>query len=163
MSAIHPALSAIDRVATEGDLTPERRNDALELASLTDPTRFVLPDGRRIYPPRLHGEPIDQLARALIDADRARRETDVPAPDRTTRMRRSPSWPDVLPTGSGEAADETSRAATASRSTGSSRSPAARPATSTCSATSSSPPPTTPAPSGSSTPRSCRRCARAGW
>ena len=27
----------------------------------------MLPDGKRIYPPRLHGEPIDELACALID------------------------------------------------------------------------------------------------
>ena len=67
MSAIDAALSTIDRVASEGDLAPERPSDLLELDSLTEPV--VLPDGKRIYPPRLHGEPIDELACALIDTD----------------------------------------------------------------------------------------------
>ena len=45
----------------------------LELDSLTEP--IVLPDGKRIYPPRLHGEPIDELACALIDTDRPAEST----------------------------------------------------------------------------------------
>ncbi len=65
MSAIDAALPTIDQVATEGDLAPEASTNLLELESLTDP--IVLPDGKRIYPPRLHGEPIDELACALID------------------------------------------------------------------------------------------------
>jgi MoxR-like ATPase len=65
MSAIDQALSTIDQVATEGDLAPEASTNLLELESVTDP--IVLPDGKRIYPPRLHGEPIDELACALID------------------------------------------------------------------------------------------------
>ena len=65
MSAIDAALSTIDRVASEGDLAPERPADLLELDSLTEP--IMLPDGKRIYPPRLHGEPIDELACSLID------------------------------------------------------------------------------------------------
>jgi energy-coupling factor transporter ATP-binding protein EcfA2 len=67
MSAIDTALSAIDRVAEEGDLTPGRRSDVLELEALADPV--LLPDGKRIYPPRLHGQPIDELACALLDMD----------------------------------------------------------------------------------------------
>ena len=73
MSAIDQALSAIDRVAEEGDLAPERPSDALELESLSSPV--LLPDGKRIYPPRLHGEPIDELACALIDTDRPAEST----------------------------------------------------------------------------------------
>ena len=65
MSAIDAALSTIDQVASEGDLAPERPADLLELDPLTEP--IVLPDGKRIYPPRLHGEPIDELACSLID------------------------------------------------------------------------------------------------
>ena len=65
MSAIDAALSTIDRVASEGDLARERPADFLELDALGEPV--VLPDGKRIYPPRLHGEPIDELACALID------------------------------------------------------------------------------------------------
>ena len=160
MSAIDAALSTIDQVAEEGDLTPERPSDALELDALADP--LLLPDGKRIYPPRLHGEPIDELACALIDT-RAARRVDVPAPDRTAGLREEPDSRARSPTGCGAAVEGPSRTATASRSTGSSRSAVARRATSTCSATSSSPPPTTPAPCGSSTRRSCRRCARAGW
>ena len=73
MSAIDAALSTIDRVASEGDLAPERPTDFLELDALTEP--IVLPDGKRIYPPRLHGEPIDELACALIDTDRPAEST----------------------------------------------------------------------------------------
>ena len=65
MSAIDQALSTIDRVAAEGDLAPERPTDTLQLDSLAEP--IVLPDGKRIYPPRLHGQPIDELACSLID------------------------------------------------------------------------------------------------
>ena len=73
MSAIDTALNAIDRVAREGDLIPERPTDLLELDALSDPV--VLPDGKRIYPPRLHGEPIDELACALIDPDQPAEST----------------------------------------------------------------------------------------
>ena len=65
MSAIDTALHAIDQVARDGDLTPQRPSSLLELDALADP--IVLPDGKRIYPPRLHGQPIDELACALID------------------------------------------------------------------------------------------------
>ena len=65
MSAIDAALSTIDQVASEGDLDPEVSTELLELDSLTEP--IMLPDGKRIYPPRLHGEPIDELACSLID------------------------------------------------------------------------------------------------
>ena len=75
-SAIDAALSTIDRVAQEGDLTPERSGELLELDTLAEPV--VLPDGKRIYPPRLHGQPIDELACALIDTDR---------PDQSTFLR----------------------------------------------------------------------------
>ena len=73
MSAIDTALSAIDRVAEEGDLAPERTTDTPELDPLAEP--IVLPDGKRIYPPRLHGQPIDELACALIDTDRPAEST----------------------------------------------------------------------------------------
>jgi hypothetical protein len=39
----------------------------MQLATASAP--IVLPDGRRIYPPRLHGQPIDELALALLDID----------------------------------------------------------------------------------------------
>jgi hypothetical protein len=66
MSAIDAALGAIDRVAAEGDLAPDP-SVPLELEASAEPV--VLPDGRRIYPPLLHGEPVDRLACALLDMD----------------------------------------------------------------------------------------------
>jgi hypothetical protein len=47
MSAITAALSQIDRVASDGDLTPGPAA-TLQLAAAADP--ILLPDGRRIYP-----------------------------------------------------------------------------------------------------------------
>src|SRR5450432_3048348 len=68
MSAINAALDQIDRVADEGDLTPARGADShVELEALAEP--ILLPDGKRIYPPRLHGQPIDELACALLDME----------------------------------------------------------------------------------------------
>jgi hypothetical protein len=64
MSAITAALSQIDRVAAQGDLAPDPAAP-LELETARDP--IVLPDGKRIYPPCLHGQPIDELALALLD------------------------------------------------------------------------------------------------
>ena len=64
MSAITAALSQIDRVAAEGDLAPD---PAAPLALETACEPILLPDGKRIYPPCLHGQPIDQLALALLD------------------------------------------------------------------------------------------------
>lgn len=64
MSAITAALSQIDRVGAEGDLAPDPAAP-LELETACDP--IVLPDGKRIYPPSLHGQPIDELALALLD------------------------------------------------------------------------------------------------
>jgi hypothetical protein len=74
MTALDAALAQLDRVADEGDLTAERATEALpELDGLADPVE--LPDGRRIYPPRLHGQPIDELACALLDLDDPARST----------------------------------------------------------------------------------------
>ena len=68
MSAINAALDQIDRVAEEGDLTAARHaGGPLELETLAEP--ILLPDGKRIYPPRLHGQPIDELACALLDME----------------------------------------------------------------------------------------------
>ena len=66
MSALDTALNTIDAVAAEGDLAAERTTvDRLELEPIGEP--IVLPDGKQIYPPRLHGQPIDELACALLD------------------------------------------------------------------------------------------------
>ena len=67
MSAINAALNQIDQVADEGDLAPAPTDNLLELETLGEP--ILLPDGKRIYPPRLHGEPVDELACALLDME----------------------------------------------------------------------------------------------
>ena len=64
MSAITAALSQIDGVASEGDLVPDPAA-SLELEAAGAP--ILLPDGKRIYPPSLHGAPVDELALALLD------------------------------------------------------------------------------------------------
>ena len=69
MSAITAALSQADRVAAEGDLAPDPAAP-LELEAPGEP--IVLPDGKRIYPPCLHGQPIDELALALLTCGRPR-------------------------------------------------------------------------------------------
>jgi hypothetical protein len=67
MSAITAALRQLDDVAAEGDLTPDHPlpSNGLELEPPSEP--IVLPDGKRIYPPTLHGAPVDELALALLD------------------------------------------------------------------------------------------------
>ena len=67
MSAITAALTQIDQVADEGDLTPAAAAGLLDLEGLGEP--ILLPDGKRIYTPRLHGQPIDELACALLDME----------------------------------------------------------------------------------------------
>jgi len=66
MSAITAALSQIDRVAEDGELASDPAAP-LELETAGEP--ILLPDGRRIYRPCLHGQPIDELALALLDMD----------------------------------------------------------------------------------------------
>jgi MoxR-like ATPase len=66
MSAITAALSQIDQLAEEGDLVSDPAAP-LELETAGAP--ILLPDGKRIYPPSLHGQPIDELAMALLDMD----------------------------------------------------------------------------------------------
>jgi hypothetical protein len=66
MRALDAALNTIDAVAAEGDLSPPPlMADRLELEAAGEP--IVLPDGKRIYPPMLHGEPVDRIACALLD------------------------------------------------------------------------------------------------
>ena len=73
MGAIHAALNTIDQVAQQGDLVADRPSEPLALDALADPV--VLPDGKRIYPPRLHGRPVDELACALLDINQPARST----------------------------------------------------------------------------------------
>jgi len=68
MSAITAALDQVDAVGAEGDLDAGARpGEDLELEPAGEP--IVLPDGKRIYPPSLHGQPIDEVACALLDMD----------------------------------------------------------------------------------------------
>jgi MoxR-like ATPase len=62
---IADALAKIDGVAEEGDLAPEPVLTPISSTDCGDP--IELPDGRRIYPPRLHGSPIHEVAAALLD------------------------------------------------------------------------------------------------
>ena len=49
------------------------------------PTRSVLPDGKRIYPPMLFGEPIDEIACTLIDTQNPAGQP-IPSVDRPARV-----------------------------------------------------------------------------
>lgn len=65
-SAIDCALDAIDGVAADGDLDAGRLDDVpFDLDCAADPIR--LPDGKVIYPPLLHGEPVHEIACRLLD------------------------------------------------------------------------------------------------
>ena len=66
-SAIAAARQQINAVGADGDLdgaTPCGQID-LDVDSVADP--IELPDGKVIYPPKLHGQPIDTIACALLD------------------------------------------------------------------------------------------------
>jgi hypothetical protein len=66
MSAINAALRQLDDVAAEGDLAVEPLpSERLDLEPPTDP--IMLPDGKRIHPPTMHGQRVDELALALLD------------------------------------------------------------------------------------------------
>ncbi|MFZ0379312.1 MAG: AAA family ATPase [Solirubrobacteraceae bacterium] len=66
MSAINSALATIDEIGAEGEMDANVTDQvSFDLDAVSDP--IVLPDGKRIYPPLLFGEPIDAVARKLID------------------------------------------------------------------------------------------------
>jgi len=78
VSAIDAALATIDGVGAEGELdAPAPAPVSFDLDGVADP--ILLPDGKRIYPPRLFGEPIDEVACRLID-------TEDPAASRFLRL-----------------------------------------------------------------------------
>lgn len=71
-SALTAGLDQIDEVAAEGDLDTQRLQDIdLDLDSVADPIR--LPDGKVIFPPLMHGEPVHELACALMDMEHPER------------------------------------------------------------------------------------------
>src|SRR4051794_39119617 len=99
MIAITAALQQLDDIAADGDLVPNPLpSDSLELEALSGP--IVLPDGKRIYPPTLHGERGDALALALLDHGRAG-ALELPASGRPARHREKPpldrAWDPRLP------------------------------------------------------------------
>ncbi len=88
MSAIDAALSTIDQVAEEGDLAPERPNDALEL----DVARRPAPVARRQADlPAAAARRADRRARVRAAGPRAARRVDVPSHDRTAGLREEPT------------------------------------------------------------------------
>jgi hypothetical protein len=65
-TAIDEAIDTINSVAEEGELAAETE----QLARLDAPLQeLVLPDGRVLYPPRLHGEPLHEVACSMIDTE----------------------------------------------------------------------------------------------
>jgi hypothetical protein len=74
-SAIAAARQQINAVGADGELDGIHPcgESELDLDAIADPIR--LPDGKLIYPPKLHGQPIDEIACALLDTqhpDRSR-------------------------------------------------------------------------------------------
>jgi AAA domain (dynein-related subfamily) len=67
VSAITTALAAIDEIGAEGEIDAGATAplDELELDSVADP--ILLPDGKQIFPVKLFGEPIHEIAARLID------------------------------------------------------------------------------------------------
>ena len=161
MSAITAALAQLDDVAAEGDLAPDPLpSDSLELEAPSDP--IVLPDGKRIYPPTLHGERVDALALALLDMDDPARSAFLrlvgPPGAGKSQIARAIAY--RLWTERGRARRGPPRRAVLRLRGDAAR---ARARTSSSSATSGC---RSPARAGRSrwwTRRSCRRCARAGW
>ena len=78
VSAINSALATIDRIGADGEMDANVTVQvSFDLDAVSDP--IVLPDGKRIYPPLLFGEPIDEVACKLID-------TENPAASRFLRL-----------------------------------------------------------------------------
>jgi hypothetical protein len=63
--AIAAALGHIDDVAREGDLAAGAQEGISLALDVADPIR--LPDGKTIYPPCIHGEPVHDVACKLLD------------------------------------------------------------------------------------------------
>ena len=75
---ISSALATIDQIGAEGEMDATAPEPiSFDLDAVAKP--IVLPDGKRIYPPMLFGEPIDEVACRLID-------TEDPAASRFLRL-----------------------------------------------------------------------------
>jgi hypothetical protein len=69
MGATIDALDQLDAVAAEGDLAAAPLIDLNDYDFALPTPAIVLPDGKRIFPPTLFGEPIHELAARLLDMD----------------------------------------------------------------------------------------------
>ena len=67
--AVTAGLDQIDEVGEEAGLTATRKEGLPEIDPDDAGPEVVLPDGRRIFVPRVHGERIDTLACSLVDLD----------------------------------------------------------------------------------------------
>ena len=65
MSAIAALRAEINDVAEEGDLAIDISDIDLDIDAITD--AIELPDGKRIFPPLMFGEPVDAIAVSLLD------------------------------------------------------------------------------------------------
>ena len=115
-SAIAAARQQINDVGADGDLDGASAHGEIDLDvdSIADP--IELPDGKLIYPPKLHGEPIDRIACALLDMQQPSRSRFLrlvgPPGTGKTQIARGDRLPAV-----DAARPRRSRRATASRST----------------------------------------------
>ena len=66
-SAIAAARQRINDVGADGDLDGAAAHGEIDLDSESIADSIELPDGKAIYPPKLHAEPIDRVACALLD------------------------------------------------------------------------------------------------
>jgi hypothetical protein len=66
-SAIAAARQQINDVGAEGDLDGAPAGEAVDLDLHGVADAIELPDGKVIYPPKLHGEPIEKVACSLLD------------------------------------------------------------------------------------------------
>jgi hypothetical protein len=66
-SAIAAARQRINDVGADGDLDGAAAHGEIDLDIESIADSIELPEGKVIYPPKLHGEPIDRVACALLD------------------------------------------------------------------------------------------------
>jgi hypothetical protein len=72
-SAIAAALQRINDVGADGDLDGAAAHGEIDLDIESIADSIELPDGKVIYAPKPHGEPIDRVACALLDMQQSSR------------------------------------------------------------------------------------------
>jgi len=65
MSALTAARDRINGVGADAELVSELGRVTVDADDVADP--IELPDGKRIFPSRIHGTPVDEIACALLD------------------------------------------------------------------------------------------------